>query len=90
MRFYCTATNSRGTSIGTAGGGRIQEIHARTWTHGVKIVARDTKNMGEVFFIMKTEGSNNLDAADECIGIVYLEDDVPKFSNEPFQFDMKF
>lgn len=68
MRFYTTATNSRGHEA-KAGAHKGQTVHARGWDSGVRVVSRIDENGKDVFHIYSTGGTNG-EKSDKPIGTV--------------------
>lgn len=68
MRFYTTATNSRGHEA-KAGAHKGQTVHTRGWDHGVKVTSYIDKNGKDIFDVFTTGGTNGA-TSDKKIGEV--------------------
>jgi hypothetical protein len=68
MRFYTTAENRRGNSVGTGllGG---NPVHTRGWNAGVKVVPMGAKGFADRFEVYMTTGSHT-SGHDVLIGMV--------------------
>lgn len=78
--FYTSASNSRGkTTTAAAGKNQGQDVHVRTWTHGVRVSAEFDETTGtEIFKIYVTSGSNG-GLRDRLAGAVIMRACEPSF-----------
>ena len=78
-RFYTTAVNGRGNTVGIGGMNRSAgEVHLRGWNAGVKVVPVGKKGKPDKFEIYMTTGSNAT-GGDVLIGTVHDTKDGPRF-----------
>jgi hypothetical protein len=79
-RFYTTAVNGRGNTVGIGGMNRSAgEVHLRGWDAGVKVVPKGEKGKPDKFEIYMTTGSNAT-GHDVLIGTVTDTSDGPVFT----------
>lgn len=77
-RFYTTAVNGRGNTIGIGGQQSAGEVHLRGWDAGVRVVPIGIKGEPDRFEIYMTGGSHN-SSPPKLLGQVRMTDYGPLF-----------
>src|ERR1700743_2269645 len=77
-RFYTTAVNGRGNTVGIGGRGAAGDIHLRGWDAGVKVVPIGVKGERDRFEVYMTTGSH-ASGRDVLLGTVHDTADGPQF-----------
>lgn len=76
MKFYTTSQNTRNKEIGT-GNHKGQSVHTRTWSHGVRVISKETSSGEIVFQIYGTSGTNGA-SDDFYVGEIRLQSKTDK------------
>ena len=77
-RFYTTAVNGRGNTVGVGGQQSAGEVHLRGWDAGVKVVPVGIKGQPDVFRIYMTGGSH-ASSQSKLLGEVRMTEEGPLF-----------